>query len=87
MVNAGPPLKPVSQATGNLKPWREVITPHKGMAIRRYQQAEFAGDLWQVHVGEVRGGSTQSNGHRPIRSLLLSGGKLGGAHRQGGLAG
>jgi predicted AAA+ superfamily ATPase len=41
-----------SQATGNLKPWREVITPHKDVASGRYQQAEFAADLWQVHVGE-----------------------------------
>ena len=41
-----------SQATGNLKPWREVITPHKDVASGRYQQAEFAADLWQVHLGE-----------------------------------
>jgi predicted AAA+ superfamily ATPase len=41
-----------SQATGNLKPWREVITPHKDVASGQYQQAEFAADLWQVHVGE-----------------------------------
>jgi predicted AAA+ superfamily ATPase len=41
-----------SQATGNLKPWREVVTPHKDVASGRYQQAEFAADLWQVHVGE-----------------------------------
>jgi predicted AAA+ superfamily ATPase len=38
--------------TGNLKPWREVITPHKDVASGRYQQAEFAADLWQVHLGE-----------------------------------
>jgi predicted AAA+ superfamily ATPase len=41
-----------SQATGHLKPWREVITPHKDVASGRYQQAEFAADLWQVHLGE-----------------------------------
>lgn len=41
-----------SAATGNLKPWREVITPHKDVASGRYQQAEFAADLWQVHLGE-----------------------------------
>ena len=41
-----------SQATGNLKPWREVVTPHKDVASGRYQQAEFAADLWQVHLGE-----------------------------------
>ncbi len=41
-----------SQATGNLKPWREVVHPHKDVASGRYQQAEFAADLWQVHLGE-----------------------------------
>ena len=41
-----------SAATGNLKPWREVVTPHKDVASGRYQQAEFAADLWQVHMGE-----------------------------------
>jgi len=41
-----------SAATGNLKPWREVVVPHKDVASGRYQQAEFAADLWQVHLGE-----------------------------------
>jgi predicted AAA+ superfamily ATPase len=41
-----------SQATSNLKPWREVVSPHKDVASGRYQQAEFAADLWQVHLGE-----------------------------------
>lgn len=40
-----------SAATG-LKPWREVVLPHKDVASGRYQQAEFAADLWQVHLGE-----------------------------------
>jgi predicted AAA+ superfamily ATPase len=35
-----------------LKPWREVVTPHSDVASGRYQQAEFAADLWQVHLGE-----------------------------------
>jgi predicted AAA+ superfamily ATPase len=39
-------------AAGGLKPWREVVTPHKDVASGRYQQAEFAADLWQVHLGE-----------------------------------
>ncbi len=39
-------------ASGALKPWREVVTPHKDVASGRYQQAEFAADLWQVHLGE-----------------------------------
>src|SRR5258706_371299 len=41
-----------SAAAAHLKPWREVITPHKDVASGRYQQAEFAADLWQVHLGE-----------------------------------
>ncbi|MFN0150829.1 MAG: Swt1 family HEPN domain-containing protein [bacterium] len=44
------------QAAGNLKPWREVVNPHKDVASGQYQQAEFAADLWQVHRGE---GSTE----------------------------
>lgn len=39
-------------ASGSIKPWREVITPHPDVASGRYQQAEFAADLWQVHLGE-----------------------------------
>jgi predicted AAA+ superfamily ATPase len=38
--------------TGSLKPWREVVMPHDDVASGRYQQAEFAADLWQVHLGE-----------------------------------
>ena len=41
-----------SQVTGALKPWREVVSPHRDVASGRYQQAEFAADLWQVHLGE-----------------------------------
>jgi predicted AAA+ superfamily ATPase len=41
-----------TSATGALKPWREVVTPHADVASGRYQQAEFAADLWQVHLGE-----------------------------------
>lgn len=39
-------------ATGAVKPWRDVIMPHKDVASGHYQQAEFAADLWQVHLGE-----------------------------------
>jgi predicted AAA+ superfamily ATPase len=39
-------------STGTLKPWREIVTPHADVASGRYQQAEFAADLWQVHLGE-----------------------------------
>ncbi len=39
-------------SAGSVKPWREVATPHADVASGQYQQAEFAADLWQVHVGE-----------------------------------
>lgn len=39
-------------ASGTLKPWRELITPHRDVASGHYQSAEFAADLWQVHLGE-----------------------------------
>lgn len=42
----------IESASSNLKPWREIITPHRDVASGRYQQAEFAADLWQVHLGE-----------------------------------
>ena len=29
-----------------------MVTPHRDVASGRYQQAEFAADLWQVHLGE-----------------------------------
>ena len=41
-----------SAAASTLKPWREVVNPHKDVASGRYQQAEFAADLWQVNLGE-----------------------------------
>ena len=41
-----------STAAASLKPWRSVVTPHQDVASGRYQQAEFAADLWQVHLGE-----------------------------------
>ena len=40
-------------ATG-LRPWREIVTPHPDVASGRYQQAEFAADLWQVYLGRDR---------------------------------
>src|SRR5579883_1782759 len=41
-----------SGANGALKPWREVAVPHPDVTSGRYQQAEFAADLWQVYLGE-----------------------------------
>jgi len=40
-----------AKTTGKVRPWREVVNPHKDVAGGRYQQAEFAADLWQVHHG------------------------------------
>src|SRR5216684_6424116 len=41
-----------SQIAVGLKPWREVVSPHPDVASGRYQQAEFAADLWQVYQKE-----------------------------------
>lgn len=41
-----------SAGSAAIKPWREVVTPHKDVASGKYQQAEFAADLWQVHLGQ-----------------------------------
>jgi predicted AAA+ superfamily ATPase len=41
-----------ASTTNSLKPWREIVTPHPDVASGKYQQAEFAADLWQVHIGE-----------------------------------
>ena len=40
------------QPIAALKAWRDVVTPHEDVASGRYQQAEFAADLWQVYTGE-----------------------------------
>ncbi len=56
-------------AAGNLKPWREVVTPHADVASGRYQQAEFAADLWQVHLGE---GSEYRNPAEFFRRTFLT---------------
>jgi predicted AAA+ superfamily ATPase len=76
-------------AAGSLKPWREVVTPHADVASGRYQQAEFAADLWQVHLGE---GSDEYR--KPIeffrRTFLtesLRGLLVGGVQRLSGLGG
>jgi predicted AAA+ superfamily ATPase len=42
----GEPLK-------GLAPWREVITPHADVASGRFEQAEFAADLYQVATGNA----------------------------------
>ena len=46
---SGTPIE--GAASTNLPPWREVVSPHADVRTGRYQQAEFAADLWQVHMG------------------------------------
>ncbi|MGY6217589.1 Swt1 family HEPN domain-containing protein [Methylolobus aquaticus] len=59
-----------SQAASHLKPWREIVTPHRDVASGRYQQAEFAADLWQVHLGE--GGEEYRNPVEFFRRTYLT---------------
>ncbi len=37
----------------NLKPWREVITPHQNVLEGTFQEAEFAADLNKVANGSA----------------------------------
>ena len=55
---------------GALAPWREVATPHQDVASGRYQQAEFAADLWQVHLGE--GADEYRDPHEFFRRTFLT---------------
>jgi predicted AAA+ superfamily ATPase len=59
-----------TQVSGALKPWREVVTPHKDVASGHYQQAEFAADLWQVCLGE--GGDEYRNPVEFFRRTFLT---------------
>lgn len=49
---AGAVIETQAETVAGLKPWREVVTPHRDVASGGYQQAEFAADLWQVQLGE-----------------------------------
>src|SRR5438105_3228309 len=40
-------------ASGSLKPWREIVSPHRDVASGEFQQAEFAADLHQVWRDEA----------------------------------
>ncbi len=51
-VDAKNPLAIDMATKAGLKPWREVVTPHRDVASGRYMQAEFAADLAQVHRAE-----------------------------------
>ncbi len=41
-------MQTASGASASLKPWREIATPHQDVASGKFQQAEFAADLFQV---------------------------------------
>ena len=41
-----------SKTEAGLKPWREIVEPHRDVSSGRYVQAEFAADLAQVARGE-----------------------------------
>ena len=41
-------IQTASGASASLKPWREIATPHQDVASGKFQQAEFAADLFQV---------------------------------------
>jgi len=46
----------VAGASSSLTAWREVVKPHDDVSSGKYQHAEFAADLWHVHMG---GGSPE----------------------------
>ncbi|ORC37384.1 AAA+ family ATPase [Marispirochaeta aestuarii] len=48
-------VKVKTETASGLKPWREVIEPHKDVASGNYNQAEFAADLWEVYLGRGSG--------------------------------
>ncbi len=57
-------------ATTLMPPWREVVEPHPDVASGRYNHAEFAADLWQVHRG--RGGNEYRNPVEFFRRTYLT---------------
>ncbi len=42
-----------AQGSDGLIPWRNVITPHEDVRTGNLKEAEFAADLWQVHLGQA----------------------------------
>ena len=73
----------IEGAAGTLKPWREVVTPHQDVASGRYQQAEFAADLWQAHLGE---GPASTAPGRVLPAHVSDREPQGDAHRRGAAA-
>lgn len=52
----------LTEPTRGLAPWREVVQPHDDVVRGRFDLAEFAADLWQVHL---RKGAAEY--HNPIQ--------------------
>lgn len=71
--------------TIGLKPWREIVTPHPDVASGRYQQAEFAADLWQVYIGE--GADEYRHPTEFFRRTFLTEGLKGAGDRLSGTGG
>jgi predicted AAA+ superfamily ATPase len=46
------PTPATSKGVTGLRPWREVIVPHRDVTSGSFVQAEFAANLWQVFQGE-----------------------------------
>ena len=67
---AGALVEAAATGGGALAPWREVATPHRDVASGRYRQAEFAADLWQVHLGE--GADEYRDPHEFFRRTFLT---------------
>ncbi len=57
-----------------LKPWREVITPHEDVFSGRYQQAEFAADLFAVHDNPDGVGREYGDPRQFFQRTFLTGG-------------
>ena len=46
------PTPATSKVVAGLRPWREIILPHRDVASGSFVEAEFAANLWQVFQGE-----------------------------------
>ena len=91
----------IGSAAETLKPWRQLVAPHPDVASGRYQQAEFAADLWQVYLhdhpalrgrrqggrqGSVRGGRRRVSRSRGVLPAHLSDRQSPGHARRCGTA-
>lgn len=70
-----PATASVNFRDGELRPWREVLTPHPDVVSGRFRESEFAADLHEVAHGQGHEGSQEY--HDPIeffrRTYLTAG--------------